>query len=243
MRPLIFLLFILTNFCCYAQGFNVSCSGDTVRGNHGGYENDELLTFCAYRYVSSDLIPKRLLEINDSIINMHFGIFFKTNDLLIRDYLLIDNSKFDSLKTHGMGWLSLDRCDTKVTYAIRYEVWIYGNIRYFLSMNYDSLYNCLNLETVANFCTYFDKSKLADFCSIKETADKDFTYKGKVKEVTFAYNNNQFIWEFEKDGPGLNKKTLRGYNYMLTYNAYTGKLIQRSKRHYQSCAPCPANFW
>ena len=244
MRLLITFVLILTNFSCYCQGFGVICTGDTIRGNHGGYENDDSLTFCAYKISNtSNTLPKRILDINDSIIKNNFGDFFKNNSLSLRDYLLIDNDKFEEVKSNGMGWISLEHCAKEVKYAVRYKIWIYGNIRYFFSIHYDSSFKCLNLSTVSNFCTYFNQCKLMDFCSIKDKAENDFIRKGKVKEVTFSFINNQFVWEFEKDGPPTNKKTLKGHDYILTYNAYTVKLIQRKKRYYQSCEGCPAYFW
>ena len=244
MRQLLTFLLILTNFLCFSQGIDVVCSSDTIRGNHGGYENDDSLTFCAYKISNaSDIFPKRIFEINDSIINKNFGNFFKNNSVLFRDYLLIDNEKFEEMKSNGMGWISLEFCAKEVKYAVRYQIWIYGNIRYFFSIHYDSSFNCLNLSTVSNFFIYFNQSKLMDFCSIKEKAEKDFLYRGKVKEVTFSFIDNQFIWKFEKDGPPTNKKTLKGHYNILSYNAYTGKLIQRNKRYYQSCEPCPAFLW
>lgn len=244
MRQSLTFLLILTNFLCFSQGFDVVCSGDTIRGNHGGYEYDDSLMFCAYNLSSnSDILPKKILEVNDSIVNKNFIVFFKNNEVQTRDYLIVENEKFETMKSNGKGWISLELCSQKVKYAVRYQIWIYGNIRFFFSIHYDSSLNCLNLSTISNFCTYFNKGKLMDFCLIKDKAEKDFLRNGKVTEVTFSFIDNQFVWEFEKDGPPTNKKTLRGHDYILTYNAYTGKLIKRNKRFYQSCAGCPANFW
>lgn len=241
MRQYITLLLILINSLCFAQGFNVVCSDDTIRGNHGGYEYDDSLMFCAYNLSSNSYsLPKRVLEINDSIVNKNFIGFLKKNEVQIRDYLIVENEKFETIKSNGKGWISLERCAQEVKYAIRYEIWIYGNIRYFLSFHYDSSFNCLNFSTVANFCNYFDKNQMKDFCTIKEHAENDLSYRGKVNEVTFSFDNNRSVWIFGKDGPPPNRKTLKGYDYILIYDALTGKLLKRSKEYYQSCQPCPA---
>ncbi len=241
MRQYISLLLIFVNSFCFAQGFNVVCSGDTIRGNHGGYEYDDSLMFCAYNLASkSDFLPKRILEINDSIVNKNFIVFFKKNEVQIRDYLITENEKFETIKLNEKGWISLDRCSQKVKYAVRYELWIYGNIRYFLSLHYDSSFNCLNLSTVTNFCNYFNKSQMKDFCTIKENAENNFSCRGKVNEVTFSFDNNRSVWIFGKDGPPPNRKTLKGYDYLLIYDANTGKLVEIRKQYYQSCKPCPA---